>query len=269
VLDLELASLKTDSSNFSKAELEDKIRDVKNHFKKFLICRKKLVLILGYAFEKSLSRKDDVCEEIKNLLSEEIASNLISTRVIERYCLDGWKKRTKPNRPRENDNLSFSNITANVASLNQAMGQSIAFDDESLNSNGGQPDSPQGNAGKVKQRSFDKNNSTIHSFSECKIKDSRITELSTEVAGKTTLATNLQQEIMSLTAQLKARASLTEDKNKIVTLSYPFPFEDLRLQVQQIFRKTGGTGNVWLNEKLDMKTMKIIEFTLDIAETKT
>ena len=41
VLDLELMLLRTDSSNLSKAELEDKIRDVKKHFKQFLVCRKK------------------------------------------------------------------------------------------------------------------------------------------------------------------------------------------------------------------------------------
>jgi hypothetical protein len=270
VLDLELLLLKTDTSNFSKAELEDKIQDVKKHFEKFLVCRKKLILILGYAFEKFLSRKEDVCEEIKNLLSEEIASNLISRRVIERYCLAGWKKRTKPNKPRENDNLSFSKTTPKVAPIiNQAKGENISVEvKESSFSDRDQYDSPQEDERKSKLRSSCGSGNHVHSCTKCEIKDSRIADLCAEIAGMTAQTTNLRKQITTLTDRLKTKETSAASNGEIFTFSYPIIFEDLRFQMEQIFRKTNGKGNVWLNGRLDINTMKIVELSVDTAQTK-
>jgi len=63
-----------------------------------------LVIQLGNAIEKVVSNPESICEEIKTILHDEIREKLISSRDIERYCLDKWKKKTKP----KNDNLSFS-----------------------------------------------------------------------------------------------------------------------------------------------------------------
>lgn len=266
VLDLELAILKSDTP-ISKDELEDIIRDVKTHFKKFLICRKKLVLKLGYAFEKSLSRKEDICEEIKNVLSEEITSSLISRRDIERYCLYEWKKKTKPIKGRENDNLSFSKTTTKVAPLiNQAKGENISVEaEESSFSARVQCDSPQEDERKSKLTSPHGSDSVVHSCAECEIKDSRIADLCAEIAGMTTQTTHLQQQIMTLTDRLKTRETSAASKSEIFTFSYPILFEELRLQMEQIFRKNNGKGNVWLHGRLDINTMKIVEFTVDAA----
>lgn len=111
-LEAEVLMLGNVKSNLSKDELDDTIQSVKAHFKGFLISREKLVKILGYAYEKFLSRKEDICEEIKNTLAEEIACHLISNRDIERYCFDEWKKKTKPKKSKENEKMSFSNETA-------------------------------------------------------------------------------------------------------------------------------------------------------------
>lgn len=99
-LEAEVLMLGNVKSNLSKDELDDTIQSVKAHFKGFLISREKLVKILGYAYEKFLSRKEDICEEIKNTLAEEIACHLISNRDIERYCFDEWKKRQNPRKAR-------------------------------------------------------------------------------------------------------------------------------------------------------------------------
>jgi hypothetical protein len=78
---------------------------VKNEFGNMLAKRKDLIIQLGDAYEKVVSNPESICEEIKNTLHDEIREKLISSRDIERYCPDKWKKKTKP----KNDKLSFSN----------------------------------------------------------------------------------------------------------------------------------------------------------------
>jgi hypothetical protein len=75
-----------------------------------LVKRRVLVIKLGQAYENVVSDPKDVCEEVKNILRDEIADRLISARDIERYCPDKWKKNTKPKAgaKSENDKLSFS-----------------------------------------------------------------------------------------------------------------------------------------------------------------
>ena len=89
----------------NSSELDVTIAEVKEGFKYFLVRRKELIVKLGTAYEKVVADPESICEEIKNVLRDEIAQKLISSRDIERYCLDKWKKKTKP----RNDKLSFSN----------------------------------------------------------------------------------------------------------------------------------------------------------------
>lgn len=87
-----------------KPELDVVIAEVKEQFRLFLTKRSELVLRLGHAYEQVVGDVESICEEIKNILHDEIVQKLISRRDIERYCPDEWKRRTKP----KNDNLSFS-----------------------------------------------------------------------------------------------------------------------------------------------------------------
>jgi hypothetical protein len=85
-------------------ELDIIIAEVKMEFRLFLTKRRELVLKLGNAYEKIVTDADSICEELKNVLHDEITQKIISGRDIERYCPDKWKRKTKP----QNDNLSFS-----------------------------------------------------------------------------------------------------------------------------------------------------------------
>jgi hypothetical protein len=89
-------------------DLEATIREVKQEFQNLIVKKKDLVLILGRAFQKTVSKPDSICEEIKNTLKEEIAEKIITTRLIEQVCPDEWKRRTRPKMP-ENEISSFSN----------------------------------------------------------------------------------------------------------------------------------------------------------------
>jgi hypothetical protein len=92
-------------SDFSNnSELDIVIKEVKQELKTMFLKRKDIIIKLGNEFEKVVANPESVCEEIKIALHEELANHIISSRDIERYCLDQWKKKTKP---RKNVNLSF------------------------------------------------------------------------------------------------------------------------------------------------------------------
>jgi hypothetical protein len=83
------------------------IGEVKEGFRIIGFKTRDLILKLGNELIKTL-KPEDVCEKIKHILNEEIREGLILPRSIERYCLDNWKKKTKPKKPIEKDNLSLS-----------------------------------------------------------------------------------------------------------------------------------------------------------------
>jgi hypothetical protein len=87
-----------------KCDLDTIINEVRQEFRKQLVKRKELIARLGNAFESVGSNPESICKKIKNSLHQEIADEVITSRDIERYCLDKWKKKTKP----KNDKLSFS-----------------------------------------------------------------------------------------------------------------------------------------------------------------
>lgn len=88
-------------------ELDVAIRQAKDDLRAVFGKQKDVIIELGRAFEKLVSDPESICEELKIVLKEEIASGLISTRSIERHCPDRWKKKTKP-KGNKNGKSSFS-----------------------------------------------------------------------------------------------------------------------------------------------------------------
>jgi hypothetical protein len=94
--------------NFSNdSNLDEIIQQVKQEFKSFLVKRRELILKLGNAFERVVADPESICEEIKNVLQDEISEKVISSRNIEMYCHSKWKRKTKP----KNEISSFSSNT--------------------------------------------------------------------------------------------------------------------------------------------------------------
>lgn len=91
--------------NNETSVLDSIIKEVRSELRSMLMKRRKLIQRLGYAFERVVANPESICEEIKTSLRDEIVDKTISSRDIERYCLDKWKKKTKP---QKNDKLSFS-----------------------------------------------------------------------------------------------------------------------------------------------------------------
>ena len=92
--------------NNENSELDRIIEEVKSELRTILLKRRELIEKLGFAFEKVVTNKESICEEIKNCLKEEIALGVISTRTIEQSCRPEWKKKTRPKH--ENEKISFS-----------------------------------------------------------------------------------------------------------------------------------------------------------------
>lgn len=70
-------------------------------------------------------------------------------------------------------------------------------------------------------------------------------------------------EIFVLEGQVdELKGNSREGSETIVPFSYSLRFEELRYQLEQIFKGTDGVGNVWLNVKLDIKKKKIVELTI-------
>ena len=72
------------------------IKEVQEEFEKILTTKETLIKKLGGAFENAGYDHSNICQEIKNVLRNEIARGLITGRLIEQYSLDKWKKKTKP-----------------------------------------------------------------------------------------------------------------------------------------------------------------------------
>ena len=96
------------NDNTRSSQLESTIIEVKEEFRKIGAKTKELILKLGIELERQKTVKnEDICEEIKHILTREVMEGLISKRLIEIYCQEHWKKITKP-KNKENEKSSFS-----------------------------------------------------------------------------------------------------------------------------------------------------------------
>ncbi|HJR84911.1 MAG TPA: hypothetical protein VJ772_06030 [Nitrososphaeraceae archaeon] len=100
-----------------RQKLEQVITEVKVELQNMFIKKKTLIIKLGQAYEK-VEKKEDICLKIKNALKNEIAKDLISSKVIERYCLPEWKKKRRPERAMlEKDKTSLSEIKQTLSPI--------------------------------------------------------------------------------------------------------------------------------------------------------
>jgi hypothetical protein len=85
--------------------LDTEIQEIREEFRTHFTKCEELIKRLGNAIKKAgIVKENDICHEVKNILAEEIADQKITVRTIDRYCLDEWKRITKPKK----DKLSYS-----------------------------------------------------------------------------------------------------------------------------------------------------------------
>ncbi|MDQ6863524.1 MAG: hypothetical protein M3044_06845 [Thermoproteota archaeon] len=233
------------------SELNVIIAEIKKEFKHFLIKRKELIIKLGTAYEKVVANTESICEEIKNVLRDEIAQKLISSRDIERYCLDKWKTKTKP----KNDNLSFSKPVEDgqprIAVTHT--GESVIVNETSSNAE----TYPKGSDGINQSHDQSKQNGT------------RTDDNNEEGTGD---ADSKEESMVrhSLNGENASASKQLEDsgkagKKEVFVSHIPMSFEHLRKDMEAVFQITKGVGNVWFHVTFDVGTAKV---TLDFCGNK-
>ena len=213
--------------NNETSTLDSIIEEVRSELRSMLIKRQKLIQRLGYAFEGVVANPESICEEIKTTLRDEIAEKAISSRDIERYCLDKWKKKTKP---QKNDKLSFSDILELGSQKNVVIGTMGTSLEEP--SHCGSDSASRGN--------------------NCE------REVSSSFQS---------QSLEKFIHQGRGHGQLPEDfvryelqhiNNDSYDIEFSLPFNDVQSYASSTFKLNGGINNLWFNCVIDKKTGKVL-----------
>ena len=258
--------------------------------------RRDLIIKLGNEFEKLVPKRESICEEIKIVLREEIAEHIISSRDIERYSPEKWKKKTKL---QKNDKLSFLTKTEEQEKEEH---RTIAIDTQGYPIY--EPKSTISNSHtNIKENTYDlqtrenltniENNAiNVHTCPNCeqllienqKIqseKDIKVKQLEderlqyyNELKIKISENAGMQIQLDRLKEQLKVKdennssisssSSSSSDtysqleSNAILDLEFSLRYEDVHKYVSSILKVSGALGPLWFNCRLDKRTYKII-----------
>jgi len=204
-------------------ELDTVIEEVRKELRSILMRRRSLIQKLGYAFEKVVTNPESICEEIKTSLRDEIVNKTISSRDIERYCLDKWKKKTKP---QKNDNLSFSDI------LEQENQKKVVIGAEGTSLQEPSTDNHSANIGNEKDSLFQSN-------SEEEDNHHNLNQLSEDMAKSELI---IEQYI----------------NNGLCDVEFSLPFNDVQTYASSVFKQNSGIGRLWFNCTIDKKSGNIV-----------
>src|SRR5215469_6990269 len=98
---------KYNGSDNEITEVDVVIEEVRRELRSLFVKTDEQIKKVGNVLKKVVKREESICEEIKNALKQEIAEGVISTRTIELYSPQEWKRKTKP-KQHENEKISFS-----------------------------------------------------------------------------------------------------------------------------------------------------------------
>jgi hypothetical protein len=177
-------------------------------------------------------------EEIKNVLRDEIAEKLISSRDIERYCLDKWKTKTKP----KNDNLLFykpvEDCQPPIAVTH--MGKSVILNETSSNT-------------ETHPKGIGTEDNNEEGTGDADSKEESM------------VGHSLYGENASASKQL---GGCGKARRKDVFVSHiPMSFEHLRKDMETEFQITKAVGKVWFKVSVDLGTRMVkIEFCGDTQQ---
>jgi hypothetical protein len=277
----------------NNSELDTVIKEVKLELKAMILKRKDLIVKLGNELGKVVANPESICEEIKIVLHQEIADRIISSRDIERYCPDKWKKKTKSHK---NDRVSF---LARTQEQEQEEHKTIAIDTQgspvdelksitnttqTCNNENTCNLQPQENATNIENNAIN-----VHTCPNCEqllIENQRIrSEKDIEIKGlqdeiqlycndvniKRSENAGLQSQLSHLKEQLQVKdehnssilsASNTDHQiqssSQIVDIEFSLQYEQVRRYVSSRLKISGVLGLLWFNCKLDKRTFRIV-----------
>ena len=188
--------------------------------------RRKLIQRLGYAFEGVVANPESICEEIKTTLRDEIAEKAISSRDIERYCPEKWKKKTKP---QKNDNLSFSDILEEESQKKVVIGtMGTSLEEPSLGNDTVNIDNNNEQEGNKSFQSQSVKKYIHHGHGHGQLPEDLV------------------------------RYELQHINNDSYDIEFSLPFNDVQSYASSTFKLNGGISNLWFNCVINKKTGKVL-----------
>ena len=234
----------------NKCELDIVIKEAKQELKTMFLKRRDIIIKL-----------------------EEIVNNIISSRDIERYCCNEWKKKTKP---QKNANLSFLTKTEEQEKVGQ---KTIAIDthgssiDELKSITTTQTCNKENNCNlqpQAKSENIQNNAINLHTCPNCKQPQVENQRICNE---KDIKIKELHDELHQYYNDLKLKQVKDEDNGSvsssfntynqsesstIIDLEFPLRYEEVRRYVSSRLKISGVLGTLWFNCKLDKRTFRII-----------
>jgi hypothetical protein len=225
--------------------------------------RKPLILKLGYAFEKVVTNPESVCEEIKNCLKEEIAEKIILPRTIEQYCLDKWKKKTKPKQ--ENEKFSFSEKSHHIKSATIAIdvnGKPVQEEMKSVNSSSSSPPLQEENESKgqeLKTQDGIFDGHTFPYYQELLAVNRRIQEEKQKVEEGLAQALEIIEEQRETINELSQNAKSNNNNQsltigEVLDVEVPLLYRPLQEEMQSLYPHE---NKVWLTIRVNRSTANI------------
>lgn len=274
---IEVKKLSEGNHNYN-SDLDEVIRQVKDEFKSFLTKRRELIIKLGQAFERTVSNTESICEEIKNVLGEEIAQRLISIRDIERYCLDKWKRKTRPKKERI-DKMSISEVERQDIPelLVRADGSTVTERADVTNSNPDNDNIINNERYNIGTRCIDDGSSDIQlndangrsssltSSSPQLLEQDEIKEFETKIARLQQDLASKSDENLKLQSQvgdLKSKLELGASGDRFIDVQFQVPFEDLRAHMSSSFSRNNAISKVSFSAKVDVVNRKLTDIQI-------
>ena len=265
------------------SDLDAVIEEVKKEFRAMLGKRKDLIIKLGEALEHKVSDSESICEEIKNALRDEIAEGLISNRIIELYCPDKWKKKTKPKNIEKNEKNSFSqqeqqvipqlvvgthgNTVTEPAGISEHNSNNdvVACKEEAKCADACPVRSELEDALK-KSTSFTTADKGLapqqNDINELKAK---IESLEIDLQSKINENSTLHSRVKDLQSKLEAHIH-NDREDKILDIQFEVPFEPLQKHMASSFNINNHIESIWLSARVNMVSKSLTNIVIGKKE---
>jgi hypothetical protein len=273
-------SINDDHSRFNddNSALDAVIEEIKKEFKTLLAKRKELIIKLGEAFERTVSNSESICEEIKITLAEEIEHKLISTRDIERYCPEKWKKKTRPKKERI-DNLSISRQEQQdipqllVDTDGNTVTEPAATSDKDIVNHEEFIKEPKcayefpahNELDNIQKESANVDQRLLSEQDRVKELATKVERLEIDLQSKFNENIQLKSQVEGLNSRLEAHSHNQQDKNFHV--KFQVSFEDLRRHMNSCYKKNIGIAEVAFTAKVNLAKREITEIQIVGAES--
>jgi hypothetical protein len=226
-------------------EAEIVVAEVKQELRGLFVKSEELIKRLGNALKKIVKRERDICEEIKAAMKEEIAEGIISTRTIELHCPPEWRREWKRRTKSESEKNSLSRSQSMAVAKTQD-GKSVIVTEKEVG-NGSDIFPPQPEQGV--ETGVNINSDTTAS------KSNLVAQQEETASPQPGLG------IRETAYPIEQNEDMTDFRKKVLVSIISMSFEDLRKDMEAVFRITKGIGKIFFKVSFDLgRDMAEIEF---------